>query len=72
MVIVDSVPIFTKKKHGNENKPMEGPKEDPDDVGQQGDDVGCRADFADRHIHLCYNHFKRRNKRSSRRSLFQN
>ena len=50
---------------------MEGPKEEPDDVGQQGDDVGHRADFADRHINLCCNHSKSRTERSSCRTLFQ-
>ena len=36
-------------KHA-ENKPMEGAKEDPDNVGQQGDDVDHRAHLADCHI----------------------
>ena len=34
-----------------EDRPMERPKEDPDDVGEQGDDVGRRTDLADRNIH---------------------
>ena len=37
------------KKDG-ENKPMEGAKDDPDNVGQQGDDVDHRAHLADCHI----------------------
>ena len=37
-------------KHA-ENKPMQGAKEDPDNVGQQGDDVDRRAHLADCHIH---------------------
>ena len=43
--------IMLKNKHDNEKKPMKGPKEHPDDVGHQGDDVGHRANFADCHIH---------------------
>ena len=33
--------------------PMEGPKEDSDGVGHQGDDVYLRADLADCHIDWC-------------------
>ena len=67
---VDSIPILKPKN--DDNKPMERPKEGPEDVGEQGDYVGRRADFADRQIHLCCNHTKSRNERSSCPSLFQN
>ena len=40
----------------DEYLPWEGPKEDPDDVGQEGDDVDHRTDLADRHIYWCCNH----------------
>ena len=35
---------------------MEGPKEDPDNVRHQGDDVGHRANLTDCHIHWCCSH----------------
>ena len=44
-----------------DGSPMEGPKEDPDDIGEQGDDVCHRADLADGHIHWCCKQLKSSN-----------
>ena len=41
--------------------PMKRPKEDPGDVGQEGEDVCPRADLADCHVDWCCKHFKSSN-----------
>ena len=51
---------------------MQGAKEDPDNVGQQGDDVDRRAHLADCHIHWCCNYFKKFKCQSGNQDIWQN